>query len=231
MIALIKEIRTYLNYPQLVHIPKKVDHPALLLFRLMLICLFLGISAGIFGGLLVNSGLIPPPGPSVLESNSYPEYMLLLGPIVLGPLFEELIFRAQLRRFTGNIVFISTIAGVLISAVIKSYWGFLISPVLFSILFIIYRVTVPGSVGRKFRFWNAIFPWHFHFTAICFALMHLQNFEKGIALLPLGILYTLPQLAAGLVLGFTRMNYGLKYSIVLHALYNLLPALLLFSKY
>lgn len=231
MIVLIKEIKAYLNHPQLVPIPKKVAHPVLLLFSLTVISLLAGMTGGIFGGLLVSAGLIPSPGPSVLESKGYPEYMLLLGPIVLGPVTEELVFRAQLRRFTGNILFVSFVAGAVISALAKTYWGFLVSPLIFLMLFICYRLTVPGSIGRKFKFWNRIFPWHFHFTAICFALMHLHNFEKGLALLPLGILYTLPQLGAGLIFGFTRMNYGLKYSMALHALYNVLPALLLFSKY
>ncbi|WP_442589550.1 CPBP family glutamic-type intramembrane protease [Pedobacter sp. AW31-3R] len=231
MIELIEDIKSYLNHPRLVHLPRKVEKPGVLLFQLTLICLFAGITGGMLTGILIGLKVIPAPGPSLLEGKSYAPYMLLAGPILWAPVAEELLFRAQLRRFTGMLLFVSYIAGAILSAVLKSSWGFLLSPVIFFLLFIAYRLTLPQSVSRKFQFWEKIFPWHFHFTALCFGLIHLQNFEQGITLLPAGLLYTLPQLAVGLIFGYTRMNYGLKYAIALHAMYNFLPALLLFSKY
>lgn len=230
MIELLKDISAYLSRPYLSTIPKKIDRPFYLLFQLVAICVFAGITAGIFSGILIHSGLIPDPGPNVLDEQKISQLAFLFAAVVSAPVMEELIFRAQLRRFSGGILFISFICGALLYGILKTAWAFLISPFIFSLLFIIYRYTLAGSVTKKYQFWARLFPWYFHFTAICFGLVHLSNFQKGISLLPLGILYTLPQLAIGLVLGYTRVNYGLKYSIALHALYNLSLTLLLLAK-
>ena len=228
MVGLIKEISDYLSAPYLVSI-KKPDRPWLLLFRLTVICLGAGIGGGMLSGMLVQSGLIPGPGPSILDQQKMSQTAFFFGAVIFAPVIEESLFRAQLRRFSGGIWFISFVFGIVLAGLTKTYWAFLITPFIFAVLFIIYRFTLAGSITRKYCFWTKVFPWYFHFTALAFALVHLGNFEKGISLLPLGIIYTLPQLAIGLVLGYARMNYGLKYSIALHALYNLsLTALLLF---
>lgn len=227
---LLKDLSAYLSQPYLSRIPKKIDRPFLLLFNLVVICIFAGITAGVFSGILIRSGLIPNPGPNVLDEQKISQMAFLFAAVVLAPVMEELIFRAQLRRFSGGILFISFICGALLSALLKTSWAFLISPLIFILLFTVYRFTLAGSLSRKHLFWERIFPWYFHFTALCFALVHLSNFQKGISLLPLGILYTFPQLVIGLVLGYTRVNYGLKYSIALHALYNLSLTLLMLSK-
>lgn len=203
----------------------------MILLKLAVICIFMGLGAGYFSDLLISFKLIPDPGPNVLDSKTMPYWAFVFAAVLVAPVMEELIFRAQLRRFTGMIFFISFICGTLLTAATHTSWAFLICPFIFAILFIIYRFTLAGSMLRKFRFWERVFPWHFHLTAVCFALVHLSNYERGIALLPLGILYTLPQLAIGLVLGFARMNYGLKYSMALHAMYNLTFAIVLFSQY
>lgn len=230
MLALTKALLSYLKRPALVSITKTTGQPLLLILRLTIICIFAGVSAGLFSGLLVNLKLIPDPGPSILDHKDVSHLEFFVGAVFIAPVIEELIFRAQLKRFTGFILFIAFACGILLTAVTGTYWAFLISPFIFIILFVIYRYTLAGSISRKFGFWQRVFPWHFYFTAICFALVHLSNFERGTALIPLGILYTLPQFTIGLVLGFTRMRYGLRYSVALHSLYNLSLAILLFSK-
>ncbi|MBB5635407.1 membrane protease YdiL (CAAX protease family) [Pedobacter cryoconitis] len=231
MLDLIHDLTSYLKQPYLARIPQKTEKPFILLLKLALICLMAGISGGILLSILIGLKLIPSPGPSLIEKKEMAKPLLFIMAVVWAPLSEELLFRAQLRRFTGSLLFISFICGAFLSAIIKTDWAFLISPLVFIVLYLIYRYNLARSVTLKFEFWERIFPWHFHLTAICFALIHLSNFEKGISLLPLGILYTLPQLAVGLVLGYARMNYGLKYSFALHALYNFFPVLLFIAKY
>lgn len=231
MLTFLAKCLHYLKDPYLVSIPKKIANPFTVLFMLTAICICAGVLAGVSSDALVSMKLIPGPGPSILDDKEVSPFQFFIGAAFIAPVMEELIFRAQLKRFTGAIFFIAFMCGVLLCAITKTYWAFLVSPIIFILLFIIYRYTIAGSVTRKFKFWARAFPWYFHFTAICFALVHLSNFHRGIALLPLGILYTLPQLAIGLVLGFTRMNYGLKYSIAIHSLYNLSLAILLLSKY
>jgi membrane protease YdiL (CAAX protease family) len=205
-------------------------NPGLTMTKLTIVCLFAGYVAGSFSRMLISLKLIPDPGPSILDHNDVSQFQFFMGAVLLAPLLEELIFRAQLKRFSGMLMFVSLICGVVLSAILKTCWAFLISPLIFAILFMIYRFTVAASISRKFKLWERLFPWHFHLTAVCFALMHLANYERGLALLPFGLLYTLPQLAIGLVLGFTRMFYGLKYSLALHSLYNLFFVIVLFLR-
>jgi membrane protease YdiL (CAAX protease family) len=220
----------YLRCPWLNAVRANLKNPLYTLFSLTVICLIAGATAGFFSEMLVQQQLIPDPGPSVLDHKDVPQFQFFIGAVFVAPVLEEWIFRAQLKRFSATLLFIAFMFGLLLSAVVKTNWAFLISPIIFGILFLVYRLTIAGSVTRKFVFWRKIFPWHFHLTAICFALVHLGNFEKGIALLPLGIVYTLPQLAIGLVLGYARMFYGLKYSMALHSLYNLFFVVILFLK-
>lgn len=228
---LVDIIFSYISNPTIVRI-KKIPFPPFLIIMLTAICLILGVGGGFISDTLVHFKWIPDPGPSILDDKSVAHFQFFIGAVCIGPVLEELIFRAQLRRISWSIGFVAFICGVLLSAFTGTYWAFLISPVIFAILFLIYRYTIASDgLSSKFQFWTVVYPWYFHFTAICFALVHLSNFEKGIALLPLGILYTLPQLAIGLVLGFTRMNFGLKYSIAVHSLYNLVLTILLLSKY
>lgn len=231
MFSLIKEIFHYLSRPYLTRIPLKVERPFALLLKLAVICVFMGLAGGYFSDILISLKLIPDPGPNVLDNKSMPFWEFAFAAVLVAPVLEELIFRAQLRRFSGMVFFISLMIGAFLSSITNTSWAFLVCPFIFTVLFVIYRFTLAGSIMRKFRFWERVFPWHFHLTALCFALVHLSNFERGAALLPLGILYTLPQLSIGLILGFTRMNYGLKYSMALHAMYNLTFAIVLFSQY
>lgn len=220
----------YLKSPWLVSPPPVMIYPVLILSRLFLISITLSFFAGYFSEVLIHFGLIPEPGPTVLDQYHPGRLEFFFGAVVIAPILEEFLFRAQLKRFSGMLMFVAFATGLLFVIPSGSYWAFLISPFIFFLLFVIYRCTLAGSMTRKFGFWKRLFPWHFHFTAICFALIHLSNFQHGAALLPLGILYTLPQLVIGLILGFTRMFYGLKYSILLHSFYNLFFIILFFLK-
>lgn len=231
MLELVSDLTNYLKRPYLIRIPAKADKPISLLLKLAFICIVVGIGCGMLMGILIGLKLIPDPGPSVIDHKKMSKIVLFAMAVIWAPLSEELLFRAQLRRFTASIAFIAFICGAFLSVIVHTNWAFLISPFIFIILYLVYRYNLARSITLKFEFWERIFPWHFHLTAICFALVHLSNYEKGISLLPLGILYTLPQLAVALVLGYTRMNYGLKYSIILHAMYNFFPVLLFISKY
>lgn len=230
MHQLLIAILGYLNRPYLKKLPLSIPGPLGLLTRLTLICVFVGVSGGMLSGILIKSGMIPDPGPNVLDQDRLSRTAFFFAAVIFAPILEELIFRAQLRRFSATILFVSLVFGACLMAALHTAWAFLISPIIFAPLFLLYRFTLAGSISRKFKFWKRLFPWYFYFTAICFALVHLSNFEKGTALLPFGILYTLPQLGIGLILGYTRMNYGLKYSIALHSLYNLTLTLLFLAR-
>lgn len=230
MFELLKDLWAYLSRPYLARIPAKIDQPYLLLARLVLICIVAGVTAGIISSALVSYHLIPDPGPSLLENNEMSKLAFAGAAVLIAPVSEELIFRAQLRRIGGHLFFISLIIATILVILTGTNWAYLITPFILLPLHFAYRFNLCGSLTTKYTFWARIFPWHFHLTAICFALVHLTNFEKGISLLPFGLLYTLPQLSIGLVLGYARVNYGLKYSIAIHSLYNLTFVLLFLYK-
>ncbi|HEY1007878.1 MAG TPA: hypothetical protein VGD92_11885, partial [Sphingobacteriaceae bacterium] len=45
-------------------------------------------------------------------------------------------------------------------------------------------------------------------------------FSRAESLIYIGLLYTVPQLILGLILGYVRIRYDLKQAILLHALFN-----------
>jgi hypothetical protein len=58
----------------------------------------------------------------------------------------------------------------------------------------------------------------FYFTALIFALYHITNYHPSSRQLAFAPLIVLPQFAAGLFFGFTRIRYGLPWSM--HGIYN-----------
>lgn len=230
MFSLLKHLLQYLRRPYLAHLPAVVEKPWWLLCRLLLICLGTALLSLVLTGLLQRPGLIKAPAgdPDAMEM---PFYQFAAMAVLVSPLLEELLFRAQLRRLSAGILFLSFSLGALLSLLTGTRWALLISPFIFLPLFILYRSRCCYSLRVKYDLWKRLFPWHFYFTASGFALVHLLNYQPGSGLFPAGLPYLLPQLCTGLVLGYTRMNYGLKYAVLLHVLYNAVPVLLLLWHY
>lgn len=97
------------------------------------------------------------------------------------------------------------------------------------------RVLGLSVLGRRVLGWRGLrayrrfFPWVFHGCALAFALMHLNNFHGAQAagwLLPLLVL---PQWLTGLVLGWLRVRRGIGAAILLHAIFNAGPLLLVWT--
>ena len=61
----------------------------------------------------------------------------------------------------------------------------------------------------------------FYSFAIIFGLIHITNFESTTTVYLLAPLLVIPQLFAGLALGFLRVKLGLQWSILLHCVYNI----------
>lgn len=98
----------------------------------------------------------------------------------------------------------------------------IIAPVLEEFIF-----RGPMVFFKKRGYFAAVY----YFLTLLFGLVHLSNFDTitnaGI-LMPLLVL---PQLCAGLFLGFTRVKIGLLWSMLVHALHNaVLIAPLIFLK-
>lgn len=62
----------------------------------------------------------------------------------------------------------------------------------------------------------------FYTLSIIFGLIHITNFEFTNTILILAPLLVLPQLFTGFCLAFLRVRFGLRWSILLHCVYNVL---------
>ncbi|MEO1488392.1 MAG: CPBP family glutamic-type intramembrane protease [Pseudomonadota bacterium] len=143
--------------------------------------------------------------------------------IVIGaPLTEELMFRSWLSGRPGHLI-----AGLLIGASIVAlpaltaatpgndvYVSAALGAVLAICVFSLWR----WRRSPPFKWFSRLFPVIFWLVALSFALIHLINYEAAslLVLLPLVI----PQLIAGTLFGYARVQYGLWASIMLHALHN-----------
>jgi len=68
-----------------------------------------------------------------------------------------------------------------------------------------------------------IFPFVFYLTAALFGFAHVSNYEIDPSLWYMFPVLVLPQLLLGLMLGFVRLRYGLWAAILMHAMNNFLP--------
>ena len=64
------------------------------------------------------------------------------------------------------------------------------------------------------------FKYAFYTSVLFFGIVHIFNFQGGAAVYYLAPLLIAPQLIAGIFLGYIRVKFGLKWSILLHFSYN-----------
>lgn len=66
--------------------------------------------------------------------------------------------------------------------------------------------------------WRKYLGLIFYLTALIFALYHITNYHPSSRQLAFAPLIVLPQFSAGLFFGFTRVRYGLPWSMLMHGL-------------
>ena len=97
----------------------------------------------------------------------------------------------------------------------------------FSIVLLVGGIIVPFIEELIFRApitlfkKPKLFKIAFYFFTIIFGLVHITNFEITSTVLILTPILVLPQLFAGFALGFLRVRFGLRWSILLHCVYNI----------
>jgi len=151
-----------------------------------------------------------------------------LHALLWAPIVEELVFRYGLRQ------------------PIKSLWllpfaiaAMLMGPQWQAMLLLGAGVLLCWWLhGRKSLAWHPSlhwhaayrrrFPWVLHLACLAFAAVHLHNFSLQSAPLWLLPLMVAPQWLTGLVLAWLRVRRGIGAAIVLHAIFNGGPLLLIF---
>lgn len=148
--------------------------------------------------------------------------------VLLGPFFEEIIFRLPLRleRFgiglsVGLICYRLSVDHLLefASTDIYAYTKLALSII---VVLVITRF-LPDSwltIIRKNYFY------FFYLASLAFALVHLSNFSYyNNTVFFFYPLFIMPQFLMALFIGYVRMEYGFAYGVTLHSLINL-PAFL-----
>ena len=161
------------------------------------------IPASMIVGLLEEFGNLNLPDHKLEEffQDAGPAMMILMG-VILAPLLEELIFRTfiTLRRFYPLLFFIASGN----------------------------RKNQNLRIRKVFGIWKILFPVLVYVSAVLFGYVHVFNFEDDISLwkAPFAVL---PQLILGFTLAFTRVRYGLVWSMLNHAIWNLIPISILIA--
>lgn len=152
--------------------------------------------------------------------------LFILYTVFLAPVIEEFVFRSWFKwsRINSIILIILFVALIAVSFFrAKTLFCVVIMLILGIILFSLSRARkqkVIELISTKIKY----FYWG---SSIVFGLVHASNFVGNIWYL-IGFSFILgsPQIVGGLIFGFTRLKYGLRYSILIHILNN---SLLLFS--
>lgn len=153
-----------------------------------------------------------------LNLGAIPWMMALLW----APIVEELVFRYSLRRIAHVLWMLPAAAIAMVNGP-----GWSTGLLLLAVLLICWRPGASRPVAqRQGRSWRVLlkyrraFPWIFHGVSVAFAGIHLVNFNLHQMAWWLMPLLVLPQWLTGLVLGWLRVRRGIGASVLLHAIFN-----------
>jgi hypothetical protein len=144
--------------------------------------------------------------------------------VLIGPFFEEILFRLPLRLEKSGIALSASI--IIYQLLVEHFFTFEFNNpdsygnvAIALIVFLLVLKFFPDSwllmIKQKYSY-------YFYFVAIAFALIHVTNFAPyNSNVLLFYPLFTLPQFLMGLSIGFVRMEYGFFYGVALHSLINL----------
>ena len=150
--------------------------------------------------------------------------------LIWAPIVEELTFRHALRRPAMLWWFVPLMASVIVQGAGFAS-GLLAAAALLLCLAPLWSPSGTALRGAWRLSWARRrqvlrwYPWLYHLSSIAFGAVHLYNFhlhEMPATLMPLLVL---PQWFTGLVLGWMRVRRGIGASMLLHALFNAGPLL------
>jgi uncharacterized protein len=144
--------------------------------------------------------------------------------VIFAPISEEIMFRYGLRFSRTAVAFLAwlPIFYIIRYTISNDFIGEAIG--LSLILIPIFWVIIENFKLNLERIWRINFALFFHVSAIVFGLIHLSNFSN-ISNYFFAIPLVSSQIVAGYVFGFTRMKFGLFYSMGLHSVWNFITSL------
>jgi hypothetical protein len=155
-----------------------------------------------------------------------PEAFLVLS-VTIGPLVEELLFRAGLRSARWTMCGMPTLIALFVQG-----WQSSLAIGAVTSLVLLVDAAIRRRMGaeaeailrwRRGRAFLARYPAITHGYALAFALSHIINYASGPAIgwrAGLVVFAVSSQLVLGLVLSFLRLRFGLGTSILAHCVWN-----------
>lgn len=221
---MLRDFLSFLKKPDLSGVVASTPHKLIRTFQLWSITLLF---------VLVSSSLIDQfidlPEHDAFDQiiRDYGFAFFFLFAVVVGPFFEEVIFRLPMR-FKSNYIIIgfvfllsyslflvNDILGDISDATATTIGGILLV-ILATGIYVIIRYQKQIAIG-----WRQKFPYVFYGYSILFGFVHIFNFEEvTLQLLLLSPLITLPQLFLGFGMGYVRIRYGFWYGYLFHTLNN-----------
>jgi hypothetical protein len=175
-------------------------------------------------GAILGLGHKAPPDKAIMHLLAHPSWMVL-AILLLAPILEELTFRAFLSTdrflvFLGSGMFLAALGRIIMLLVGKPETSQMVfSQYLIGVVALVPLLAAYGVVwwlaGRWIMAFFQRFPAPiFWLSCLMFGAAHSLNFEAGAK--PWLILLTLPQISAGIFLGYIRVRHGLRWSIATH---------------
>jgi membrane protease YdiL (CAAX protease family) len=155
-----------------------------------------------------------------------PFWQVMLIVVLVGPVTEELIFRAWIVGTARWLVLFAGLVAWMGGSYLLTELGLMASEqsAAIALIAIILVATLIGLI----RFWKSsvpdwyvrIFPLIFWAQALLFGFVHVFNYagDNPLAVLP----FVLPQMVGGLIWGYARVRYGWWSNIIMHMAYNFL---------
>lgn len=192
------------------------------LWLLLLDLLFMSFIIGIYYGLSTLK-LIEAYEEKVDIIKKYGFFGALFIGCILAPMIEEFIFRWHLTKKYVSIYFVCfTLALVATYMLQLEDLGWPIFIIFIILSFIIHRYFKRMSTSKRHKIYYQLYPYLFYYTSLLFGLIHISNI-KGLTITdPTFLIFTTSQAFGGLSMGYIRVKYGLIYSIMLHACFNLI---------
>ncbi len=198
----------------------------LLIFHVLII-----IILSVLNSLLIHYGLIMPIT-NTSSWNSVQSRILLLLPLVLGPILEEISF----RLWIGNAKYIPisfTVGFLVVNLFIRGFIsiGSLIQNVPFLASSAIIYVFLTFLIKRspiKVQQVNLYPRVSIFISAILFGFIHITHFIISKNVILLSPIIIMPFLIMGILYGYIRVKFGFGYAIATHVLYNVLAIINIF---
>ena len=154
-----------------------------------------------------------------------------LTALIWAPIVEEFTFRYVLRRPAMIWWFVPLMLAVLLQGPGFTQALLLCLAILLALAplwFKDHKLAWLWRANTKLKYLSLrLYPLFFHLVGVLFAGVHLFNFKFASLPLVLLPLLVIPQWVTGLVLGWLRVSRGIGSSIILHAIFNGGPLLLI----